>query len=176
VNDTIVTLALAGVAGYFSVLIVRGISGYVRFRRLRSTALVTWPGPRPPHFPLLVLMGVINAVLAVLDGFMHHPLHKMYGPISIALYFIGVLPLVARIPMGFYGEGIWSERGFLPYNRIRRLAFRERPELVLLLVPRGSGNALRLQVPPAEYGAVRRVLGDKIRSHALNFEEPILGL
>jgi hypothetical protein len=36
--------------------------------------------------------------------------------------------------------------------------------------------AFRLPVPPAEYGAVRRILQDKIRSHDLNMDGAILGL
>ena len=52
----------------------------------------------------------------------------------------------------------------------------ERPEIVLVLVPRRGSGALRLPVPPDEYGAVRRVLEDKIRERAVNMEQAILGL
>jgi hypothetical protein len=175
-NETLLTVSLVGVAIYFSVLIVRGAVRYARFRRVRSTALLTWPAPRPAYFPLLVLMGAVAAGVAVLNGYLQHPFHKIYSQLSIALYFIGVMPVLTRIPKGFYGDGIWAEDGFLPYDRIRRLAFREGPELELLLVPWGGGGAQRLAVPPAEYGAVRRILGDKIRAHALNLEGSILGL
>ncbi len=175
-NETIVTLSLVAVAAYFSVLIVRGLAGYARFLRVRARALVTWPGQRPANFSLLILLGAIAAVSALLNTYLNHPFHKVYSQISIALYFIGILPLLARIPMGFYGDGIWAEGGFVPYNRIRRLAFREGPDLVLLLLPWGGGTALKLRVPPAEYGAVRKVLGDKIRAHVVNLEGSILGL
>jgi hypothetical protein len=175
VNETVLTLSLLGVAVYFSVLILRGLTWYARFRRVRETALVTWPGPRPAHFPFLILLGGFAAFVAVLNGYLDYPFHKVYSQASIALYFIGVLPLMASIPVGFYGEGIWSEGGFLPYDQIRRLTFREGPDLVLLLLPR-RGGALRLPVPPAEYGAVRRILGDKVRSHDLKLEDGILGL
>ena len=42
-NDEILTWGLAGLAVYFSVLLVRGFVGYQRFRRVRPTALLTWP-------------------------------------------------------------------------------------------------------------------------------------
>jgi hypothetical protein len=175
-NDTLLTTSLFAVAVYFSVLIARGTIRYLRFRRVRATALVTWPGPKPPNFRFLMLLGGVAAGVAVLNGYLQHPFHKIYSQLSIAFYFIGILPLLARIPKGFYDDGIWAEEGFLPYSRIRRLAFREGPELVLLLLPWDGGSAHRLQVPPGEYGAVRRVLGDKIRNRVLNLEGNILGL
>jgi hypothetical protein len=176
VNETVVTFSLLAVAAYFSILILRGLVGYVRFRRARNAALVTWPGRRPANFPALLLLGAMAAASALLNTYLDHPFHEVYSQLSIAFYFIGILPLLTRIPMGFYGDGIWAEGGFLPYNRIRRLAFREGPDLVLLLLPWGGGAAFRLQVPPGEYGAVRRVLGDKIRAHVMNLEGSILGL
>ena len=171
-NKTVLTWSLGAVAVYFSVLILSGLARYLRFRRVRPTAIVTWPGPRPAY--VLLFLGALALPVAVLNW--DHAFHEVYSQLSIALYFIGVLPLLARIRMGFYGEGIWTEGGFLPYGQIRRLAFRESPSLVLVLLPRGTEAAVRLPVPPAEYGAVRRVLGDKIRSHSLNLEERILGL
>lgn len=177
VNETLVTIALVGVAIYFSVLILRDSMRYARFRRLRDSALVTWPSPQPARFPWHFLLGGFAAFAAALNSFLpqQHEFHKIYSQVAIAFYFIAVAPRLARIPLGFYGEGIWAERGFLPYSRIRRLAFHEGPEVVLLLLPR-DGGAFRLRVPPQEYGAVRRVLGDKIRSRSLNLEGSLLGL
>ena len=40
-------------------------------------------------------------------------------------------------------------------------------EIVLVLVPR-SGAALRLPVPAAEYGGVRRLVEEKVRAHGLD--------
>ena len=61
-------------------------------------------------------------------------------------------------------------------GNIARIAFRETPEIVLILLPRGRSGSFRLPVPPAEYGAVRRVLEDKIRARVVNIEAGILGL
>jgi hypothetical protein len=121
-------------------------------------------------------MGGLAAFLALLNQISAAPALQGFSQLSIAFYFMGILPLVTRIPMGFYGEGIWADGGFLPYKRIRRLAFLEGPDLVLLLLPAGGGGAFRLPVPPNEYGAVRRVLNDKIRAQALNLEGGILGI
>jgi hypothetical protein len=175
VNETVLTLSLVGVAVYFSVLIVRDLWRYFHFRKVRRTALVTWPTPRRMAFWLLVLLGAVNLPVAAVT-FAYHPFHEAVSPLSIALYFMLILPLLARIPMGFYGDGVWAEGGFLPYSRIRRFAFFEGPQLVLLLLPWGGGGAVRLPVPPDEYGAVRKLLGEKIRAHDLNLEGGILGL
>jgi hypothetical protein len=175
VNETVLTLSLVGVTIYFSVLIVRDLIRYFRFRRVRRTALVTWRNPPRAAFWLLVMLGGVNVPVAAIT-LAYHPFREVVSPLSIALYFMLILPLLARIPMGFYGDGVWAEGGFLPYNRIRRFAFFEGPQLVLLLLPWGGGGAVRLQVPPAEYGAVRKLLVEKVRSHVLNLEGGILGL
>jgi hypothetical protein len=175
VNGTVLTLSLVSVTVYFSVLIVRDLVRYVRFLRVRRTALVTWRPPQRAAFWLLVMLGAINLPVAALTV-AYHPFHEVVSPLSIALYFTLILPLLARIPLGFYGDGVWAEGGFLPYSRIRRFAFFEGPQLVLLLLPWGSNGAVRLPVPPDEYGAVRKLLGEKVRAHAVNLEGGILGL
>lgn len=175
-NDLVLTLGLAGLGIYFSVLVVRVMAGYLRFRRLRPTALLTWPGPRPAHFPFLLSLGVVSAALAVLNASLDRPFHHVYSQGVMALYFILMVPLSARIPLGFYRDGVWADAGFLPYAKIGRLAFRESPEIVLILLPRGGRSSFRLPVPPDEYGAVRKVLEDKIRAHVVNVEAGILGL
>jgi hypothetical protein len=38
---------------------------FIRFLTLRSSALLTWPGRRPPFYGLLLAMGAILAVLIV---------------------------------------------------------------------------------------------------------------
>ena len=87
-----------------------------------------------------------------------------------------MVPLASRIRLGFYRDGVWADAGFLPYQRIRRLAFRESPEIELILLPRGGSGSFRLPVPPDEYGAVRKLLEEKIREHVVNVETGILGL
>lgn len=175
-NETVVTLGLLGVAIYFSVLVIRGFSGLLRFRKVRQTALVTWPGRRPAHFPFLLGLGLLSAGLAILIGLRAFPFHHVYSQGVMALYFIFLVPLLGRIPLGLYRDGIWADGGFIPYERIRRWAFRENPEIVLILLPRKGTGSFRLPVPPGEYGAVRKVLEEKARTHVMNVEAAILGL
>jgi hypothetical protein len=104
-------------------------------------------------------------------------LHHVYSQGIMALYFTLMTPLTARIPLGFYADGVWADRGFLPYTSIGRMAFREVPEIVLVLLSRGRHpRPFRLPVPAGEYGAARRLLADKTREHVLVVEQGLLGL
>ena len=40
---------------------------FVRFLRLRSSALLTWPGRRPPFYGLLLVIGAVLSVLIALQ-------------------------------------------------------------------------------------------------------------
>ncbi len=175
-TDVLQTLALLGIGIYFSVLMVRALLGLLRFRRVRPTALVTWPVRRPAHYTLMLVLGVVSAALAFVLGYMDRPFHHVYSQAVMAFYFILLVPLSSRIRLGLYRDGIWADGGFLPYRKIGRLAFREGREIVLILLPRGGSGSFRLPVPPDEYGAVRKVLEEKIRSHAVEMEAGILGL
>jgi hypothetical protein len=175
-NETILSLGLAGLGVYFAVLLVRGSLGYLRFRRVRPTALLTWPVARPVHLRSLVALGVVNVVLTVLNGFLHRPVHHVVSLGLMALYFVLMVPLASRIELGLYRDGVWADAGFLPYARIGRMAFRETPEIVLVLLPRRGSRSFRLPVPPGEYSAVRKLLEEKIRARVLNPETAVLGL
>ena len=114
--------------------------------------------------------------MALLNTRLDRPFLHLYGQYATAAYFILMVPLSARIRLGLYRDGVWADSGFLPWGRIGRMAFREQPEIVLLLVPKGRATSLRLPVPREEYGAVRKVLEEKIRERAVNVEAGILGL
>ena len=49
----------------FFVADIRLFFQFVRFQRLRSSALLRWPGPRPPFYGLLIAMGAVLSVLIV---------------------------------------------------------------------------------------------------------------
>ncbi len=175
-TQTALTVVLAALGLYFLVLVVRAIGGYLSFLRLRPTALLTWPVRRPAHFPLLVGLGVLALGVAVLNGSLNRPLHHVASQVLIAVYFMLVVPLATRIRLGLYRDGVWADAGFLPYAEIARMAFVERREVVLVMLSRGRGSAFRLPVPASEYGAVRKLIEEKIRSHALAVDSAILGL
>jgi hypothetical protein len=175
-NQQILTWGLAGLAVYFSVLLARGLWGYQRFRRLRPTALLTWPNRRPSHLPLLLGLGIVSAGLTFLNGYLGRPFYHVYSQAVMAAYFMVMVPLSGRIHLGLYRDGVWADTGFVPYTSIARMAFRETPELVLILLPRGRTGSFRLPVPSEEYGAVRKLLEEKIRAQVLKVEQGILGL
>jgi hypothetical protein len=173
-TDPALTLVFLGLGVYFLALTARGLLRYRRFRRARPTALITWRTPRLAFSTALSVFGVLTLAVAVANGLLGRPALHVAGLATIALYFLLMVPLLGRIELGFYREGVVAPGGFLPYERIRRLAFFESREIVLVLVPR-SGAALRLPVPAAEYGGVRRLVEEKVRSHGLSLEG-MLGL
>jgi hypothetical protein len=175
-SETLLTFVLLAFGSYFGVLLVGGLARYLRFRRLRSSALINWPA-RSVQLPLLVALGLLAAGVAVLNGGLQRPLTHVLSQAVIALYFLLMVPLLARIRPGLYRDGVWADGGFLPYASIGRLAFFETPEIVLVLLPKGGlRGVFRLFVPPQEYAAVRKLLEEQIRARVLRVEEGILGL
>src|SRR3970040_2349734 len=85
---------------------------FIRFLRLRSSALLTWPGRRPPFYGLLLLLAAtLSVLIAYKVAVLHrHPLN-VFGESMMLLYYIYALPLSLRIGRGFYEEGIWAESG-----------------------------------------------------------------
>lgn len=176
VLQQLVGLGLLGLGLYFAVQLGRGVSGYLRYRRLAPTALVTWPAPVPAQLPWLFLLGTLGALTAAFNAWMHRPAHHVAGLALMAGYFLGLVPLARRIRLGLYRDGIWAHRGFLPWPEVARIAFVETPEIMLLLTSRQGTAPFKLPVPAAEYGTVRKVLEEKARAGALQLEPAILGL
>ena len=143
---------------------------FVRFFRLRSSALLTWPGRRPPFYGLLLVLGAILSVLIVykLAVLRWHP-SSVFGETMMLAYYGYGLPMSLKIGRGFYEDGIWADGGFVPYANIGGLAWREGEQLTLVLVDRMRDFARRLTVPESYYGAARRVLRDKIAAHDIHF-------
>ena len=175
-NETALSVVLIGLGLYFLVLLIRGLRGYLLFRKVRPTALLTWPVPRSGQFPFLLALGVVATAVTALNAYLERHLHHVVSQALMAAYFILMVPLCQNIRLGFYDQGVWADTGFLPYAKIGRIAFRETPEIVLILLPRGRSGSFRLPVPPEEYGAVRKMLEEKIRARVVNIEAGILGL
>jgi hypothetical protein len=175
-QQQLVSLGLAFLGVYFAIQLARGIAGYLRYRRVAPTALVTWPTPRPALLPLLTGLGVLGAVLAVLNASKGRPVLHVVGLTLMAVYFLGMVPLARRIRLGVYRDGVWAHRGFLGWGDVARIAFVEGPPIVLLLKPRRSGVSYKLPVPGEEYGTVRKVLEEKARAGALHLDPSILGI
>jgi hypothetical protein len=170
-------LGLIGLGVYFAIMLIRGLLGYARYRRLRPSALATWPAPRASRGGwALHFLGLAGAATAVLNAWAGRPLHHVLALVLMAAYFLGMVPLSLRIRLGLYRDGVWADRGFLRWADVGRLAFQDEPEIVLVLKPRRGSGSFQLPVPPGEYGLVRKVLEEKTREGALRLETPILGI
>ncbi|OFV85882.1 MAG: hypothetical protein A2V74_03345 [Acidobacteria bacterium RBG_16_70_10] len=126
--------------------------------------------------PWLIALGVLGAVLAVVNGWLQRPFHHVFGLAVMAAYFLLMVPLATRIRLGLYRDGVWADAGFLRWADVAWFTFLETPEIVLVLVARSGARAFRLPVPPGEYGRVRKLLDEKERAGALNPEPALLGL
>ena len=156
---------------------LRLFAQFVRFLKIRSTALLTWPGRRPPFYPLLVALGAVLALLIVykLMVLRQHPI-QTFGESMMLIYYAYALPLSLRIGRGFYQEGIWADGGFIPYSSIGGLTWREGEQITLVMIYRMRAFARRLVVPENYYGAARRLLRDKIAAHDIRFTGKALDL
>ena len=150
---------------------------FFRYLRIRSSALLTWPGSKPPFYRLLVVLGAVLSLIIVykLAVLRQHP-KQVFGEAMMLLYYAYVLPLSLRIGRGFYEDGIWADGGFMPYSSIGGLTWREGDQITLVMMHRMRAFARRLVVPDSYYGAARRLLRDKIAAHDIHFTGKTLDL
>jgi hypothetical protein len=143
---------------------------YVRFRRLRATAQLTWPAARPPLYRLFTWVGAVLAILVFykLAVLRLHPKY-VFGETMMLVYYVYALPLGLKIKRGFYEDGVWTEGGFMPYVNIGGLTWHEGPQPTLVLLYRWRTFARRLIVPEPYFGQARRLLRDKIAAHDIHF-------
>ena len=93
-----------------------------------------------------------------------------FGELMMFVYFGYMLPLSQRITRGLYSDGIWTDTGFLTYQQIGGIAWREGPSPTLLIISRVRAMARRLEVPATALGEVRRILRDQISSHTIEID------
>jgi hypothetical protein len=149
---------------------------FVRRRR----AIVTWPPPRPPYYGVNLAIGVLLGVLLIADVYLAlrrppqlpHPAASIFGVLMMFLYYGYLLPLSTLIERGLYGDGIWTDSGFMRYEDIGGLSWKEGPWPTLVLASRLRTVARRLIVPGSALGEVRHVLRDKIAEHSIEFSGP----
>ena len=168
-------LFLLGV-GFLAANLLIFVNG-LRFLMRRSSALLTWPGRRPPYYGLLLAIAVGLAVLLAYNLVVQRrEFRRLFGEAMMFLYYGYALPLSWRFRRGFYRNGIWSDSGFMPYGEIGGVAWREGPEISLVLVSRTRNLGRRLAVPAAHYAAARRLLRDKVGAREIQLASPGLGL
>ena len=145
--------------------------------KIRSSALLTWPGRKPPFYGLLLVLGAVLALLIVykLAVLRQHPI-QVFGESMMLVYYAYALPLSLRIGRGFYQDGIWADGGFIPYSHIGGLTWREGEQVTLVMIYRMRAFARALVVPDRYYGAARRLLRDKIAAHDIHFTGKALDL
>jgi hypothetical protein len=154
----------------FLVANVRLAVEFIRYLRLRRSALLTWPGRKPPFYGLVLAIGVTLGVLVFVKlAVQERPPRDVFGEGMMFLYYGYLVPLSRRIGRGFYRDGIWSESGFVPYWKIDGLRWREGTPLTLVVIDRVRKLARLLVVPEPLYGAARRVLRDRLATHEIHF-------
>jgi hypothetical protein len=143
---------------------------YVRYLKRRRRALLTWPGPRPPYYGMVLAIGVVLGVLVFYNIVIAHQGQQAFGETMMFIYYAYLTPLNRRIARGFYEDGIWADSTFIRYDEVGGISWREGERSVsLIVIPRLRSLARRLAVPLEHYGAARRLLRDKIGEHAIHF-------
>jgi hypothetical protein len=156
-----------------------------RWFRRRSSALLVWPGRKPPYYGLCLGIGVVMGVLLLVKAALRPPqasdlaaawtfarqfVTQQFGELMMFIYYGYAVPLSTRIARGLYADGIWSDTGFIPYAQIGGMSWKDGERPTLVLVSRFRNLARRLEVPGSALGEVRRLLREKISSHAIAFE------
>ena len=161
------------VLGYgFLVANTRLAIQYLQYRkRVRGGALLTWLGPKPPYYVMALGIGVAMGLLVMVNIYHSRP---VFGESMMFVYYAYLLPLSRSIKRGFYEEGIWADTVFIPYNEVGGVSWLEGEHTVtLVIISRLRNLARRLSVPGAKYGAVRRLLRDKIGEHEISFSDTL---
>ena len=168
-------LTLLGIG--FLVANLRILAQFCQFRRLRQSALLTWPGRRPPFYLMLLALGaILGALVIVKIGIQRRPPVDAFGETMMCLYYGYALPTSLRIGRGFYAGGIWADSGFVPYATIGGLRWREGRRPTLVLIDPVRQLARTLVVPEAHYAEARRLLRDRIAAHEIQFSGKELDL
>jgi hypothetical protein len=102
--------------------------------------------------------------------FQLRPPAQLFGELMMFVYYGYMLPFSTRIQRGLYGDGVWTDTGFMPYAQIGGISWRDGDPTVLIVISRHKMLARRLEIPGPFQGEVRRVLRDKIATHAIEID------
>jgi hypothetical protein len=172
----VVSLLLLLGFGFLIVNIRSGIR-FLRYLRLRRSAILTWPGAKPRLYTLQLFFPIVFAVVILVKLFVWRmPIVNVFGESMMLVYYGYAMPMGLQIGRGFYADGLWLENGFIRYAQIGRIAWREGPPLTLLVMPRARPVAWHVQVPDRYYGEARRLLRDRIATHDITLGEKSLDL
>ena len=169
-------------AGFLIANVLAGLE-LMRWRQRRKSAVLTWPAKKPPFFGLSLGVGFMLGLLILLKAYLASRQSasllvnlqifgkSAFGELMMFTYFGYMLPLSTRITRGLYEGGIWTDSAFMAYEQIAGISWREGVRPTLLLISRTRALARRLEVPPALLSEVRRVLRDKISTHAIAMDD-----
>ena len=161
----------------FLVANIRAVVDHLLYWRRRPGALLTWPAPYPPFFSLqLIIGGPPRPADALQPPVPVTSAEELFGEGMMFVYYAYAVPLAHRIDRGFYGDGVWTDRGFIRYGSIGAITWREEAEPLLLLASRSGGIARRLRVPGPLFGAARRLLRDLVTAGRIQLTTGGLGL
>lgn len=165
---TVLTTVLLALGAGFMVANTRLLLEYLRFRTRKRSAVLTWPSPKPPYYGTALALGVVLGLIVFYKLVFTH--QQAFGETMMFLYYGYLLPLSRRIGRGFYRDGIWADSGFIPYDQVGGISWREGEHSVaLVILSKVKSLARVLPVPIEHYGAARRLLRDKIGEHAIHF-------
>jgi hypothetical protein len=150
----------------FLVANLKVIVDLIKYRRRRQKALLTWQGQRPAYYQLNILLAVTLGLLLAAKLVRKEP-DRAFGEAMMFVYYGCLFPLSTRIARGFYGDGVWSDSGFMRWAQISAISWKEEGRVTLILISHFRNIARRLEVPGDLYGQARKVLQEKVREHAL---------
>ena len=139
------------------------------YRRRMRSALLVWPGEKPKYYGFSLALGVVLGILLIIEAFvlMRSP-RSIFGEAMMFIYYGYMFPLSTRIRRGFYGDGVWSDSGFMNWSEISAVSWKEEPTVTLVLISHVKSIARRLDVPGHLYGQARRLLRDRVQAHDIN--------
>jgi hypothetical protein len=150
----------------FVVVNARVLLEYWQYRRRRRQAILVWPARKPPQYVMSLAIGVALGLLVFYKIVFAH--RQAFGETMMFIYYAYLMPLSQRIGRGFYQDGIWADKTFIPYDHVGGITWSEgKPDVTLVIVSRLRSLAHKLAVPGDKYGAARRLLRDKIGEHAI---------
>jgi hypothetical protein len=129
--------------------------------------LLTWQGPRPVYYRLNILLAVTLGLLLAAKLVRKEP-DRAFGEAMMFVYYGCLFPLSTRIARGFYGDGVWSDSGFMRWAQISAISWKEEgryhPDPDLPLPQHRPAARGPRRTSTARLG---RVLQDKVREHTL---------
>src|SRR5262245_58763682 len=108
----------------------------VRFHRNKRTALLIWPRPKPDYYWANILLGIIRGLLIVAEVLLKRPTYSLFGEAMMFIYYLCLYPLRARIPRGFFANGVWSDTSFMRWSEISVVSWKEERQITLILISR----------------------------------------